>query len=804
MSRHNEWAAASVVQIAAHVTCYHCGQACQDELLHKDGKDFCCYGCQTVYDILNDNDLCEYYSYEANPGIAGGKIAADAFAYLDEKSVRDRVLLFQSQNFAKVELYVPAIHCISCLWLLENLQKLRKGVLRSQVNFARKVVTIEYDPALVSLSAVAGTMASIGYAPVITLDEKKEKKNTHSLVAKVSVAGFCFGNIMLLSFPEYLGISASEDNLRQLFSYLNIALSVPVLFFSAQDYFRNTWTSIRQRQINIDVPIAVGLAALFFRSTYDVLFHVGPGYFDSFSGLVFFLLIGRWFQDKTYENLAFDRDYTSYFPLAIHKKTGDDWKPVVVYELEKDDYIKVRNLEIVPADAVLLSDQAFVDYSFVTGESKPVKVRSGELVYAGGRVLGEPVQMQVQKKTSQSHLTSLWNNVVFQKQKESSYKRIIDKAARGFTWFVLAFALATTLYWYQVDASKVWLILTSVLIVACPCALALAAPFTYGNMLRVFGRNGFYLKNADVIERMASVDAVVFDKTGTLTQGACTVVFAGIANAEEMACIKSLASCSTHPLSEVIDKSISSPHNYPVKHLIERVGKGIEGEVQGMNVKMGSASFMNAKASDDQTSSYVFVSINEVSRGYFTITAHVRSGIKEALHRLAHLPLALLSGDNDSDRFRMQGIFPKEAAMKFNQSPHDKMAYIQTLQDSGNHVMMLGDGLNDAGALKQSEVGIAVSDSTGVFTPACDGILQGEQISKLDLFVQLAKKSTLILKIAFAISFCYNIVALSFAVTGYLTPLVAAILMPVSSISVVGFSSLAVKMAAYSTFKKAR
>jgi P-type Cu+ transporter len=688
------------------------------------------------------------------------------------------------------------------LWLLENLQKIKKGVLRSQVNFSRKLVTIEYNPAFIALSTIAGSMASIGYAPVITLDEKKEKKNSHSLIAKVSVAGFCFGNIMLLSFPEYLGLNSSEYFLQQLFSYFNITLSVPVLLFCAQDYFLNTWTSIRQRQINIDVPIAVGLAALFFRSIYDVLFHISPGYFDSFSGLVFFLLVGRWFQNKTYENLSFDRDYTSYFPLAIHKKIGDDWKPVIVYELEKDDFIKVRNLEIVPTDALLLSDQAFIDYSFVTGESKPVKVRSGELIYAGGRLLGEPVQLHVQKKTSQSQLTNLWNNTIFQKPKESSYKRIIDRAARGFTWFVLVFAAVTALYWYQADASRVWLILTSVLIVACPCALALAAPFTYGNMLRVFGKHGFYLKNADVIERMASVNALVFDKTGTLTQGASTVTFTGIVSVKEMAYVRSLAACSAHPLSELIVKNISISQKYSVKHLVERLGKGIEGEVEGMSIKMGSADFINAKALQDQTSSYIYVSINDVNRGYFTITTQVRKGIKKLLYRLTHLPLTLLSGDNESDRARMQKIFPETSSLLFSQSPYDKMAYVQGLKDSGKQVMMLGDGLNDAGALKQSDVGIAVSDQTGVFTPACDGILQGEQVSKLDVFLQLAAKSTMILKIAFTISFCYNVIALGFAVTGHLTPLVAAILMPVSSITVVGFSSIAVNLFAHYTFKK--
>ncbi len=791
-----------VSKITEQAACYHCGQDCKEDNLLKDGKNFCCYGCQTVYDILSENDLCEYYSYDAKPGASLKNLAVSDFSYLDEKSVRDKLLIFQSDTFCKVEFYVPAIHCISCLWLLENLQRLQKGVIRSQVNFARKRVTIEFNPAVVSLSAIAASMTSVGYAPLVNLEEKTTKKETHPLIAKLSVAGFAFGNVMLLSFPEYLGLDGTEQQLQQLFSYLNIALSIPVLLYSSQDYFKNTWTSIQQKQINIDVPIAVGLAALFFRSTYDVLFHVGPGYFDSFSGLVFFLLIGRWFQDKTYESLAFDRDYKSYFPLAIQKQVGEDWKPVVVYELAPGDVIRVRNMEVVPTDAKLISDQAYIDYSFVTGESKPVKVHEGDLVYAGGRLIGEPVILQVEKKTSQSHLTSLWNNAVFQKPKESRYRKIIDQAAKGFTWFVLAFSIVSGVYWYYADPSKMWLILTSVLIVACPCALALAAPFTYGNMLRVFGRHGFYLKNADVIERMAGIDALVFDKTGTITQGAATVIFTGHLSQHEFSCVKSLAASSTHPLSELIVKHISGHAQWPVKNLIERAGKGIEGEVACLPIKIGSVNFVGANTLEDQTSSHVFVSINGEVKGHFTISTALRSGIKDTLTQMSGVPVAMLSGDNESDRDRMQTVFADNATLRFHQTPQDKMTFIQDWKEEGKQVMMLGDGLNDAGALKQSDVGIAVSDNTGVFTPACDGIIQGSELRRLNLYLRLARASTVILKIAFGISFFYNIISLGFAVTGYLTPLVAAILMPVSSISVVGFSSIAVGLVSRSILKK--
>jgi hypothetical protein len=271
------------------------------------------------------------------------------------------------------------------------------------------------------------------------------------------------------------------------------------MLYSARDYFVNAWHTFTQRQINIDVPIAVGLLALFFRSAYDILTHTGPGYMDSLVGLVFFLLIGRWFQNKTYDSLAFDRDYKSYFPLAVMKWSGSGWVPVIVHDLQVGDQIRIRNLEIIPADSTMLSEKAFIDYSFVTGESKPVQVKLGDTVYAGGRLVGQPIELSVAKITSQSHLTRLWNNQIFQKPEESHYKKIIDRAARRFTWVVMGVAVVTAVVWYYLDPSQMWLVLTAVLMVACPCALALAAPFTYGNMLRVFGRHGFYLKNADVL-----------------------------------------------------------------------------------------------------------------------------------------------------------------------------------------------------------------------------------------------------------------------------------------------------------------
>lgn len=782
--------------------CFHCGQPCE-ESYWLEGKSFCCYGCKTVFEILNANDLCEYYAFDEKAGISIKDIHQESFTYLDEKSIRKKVLAFDSATFSKVTFFIPAIHCVSCIWLLENLQKINKAVLRSEVNFAQKIVTIEFNPQHIKLSTVAALLSSVGYVPQINLDQNTEKKAVDkSLVLKLAVAGFCFGNVMLFSFPEYLGIDQADHTLMRIFSWLNLALSVPVFLYSGFDYLRSALKSFKQKQINIDVPIAAGLIALFFRSCYDIISATGPGYLDSFTGLVFFLLIGRWFQSKTYESLAFDRDFSSYFPLAVNKLNGDEWKPVVIYDLQRGDEIRIRNMEIVPADSVLIDESAYIDYSFVTGESKPVLVKQAETVYAGGRLIGSPVRLIVEKQTSQSHLTSLWNHEAFKKISESKYQKIIDAAARKFTWVVMGIAVLTAVYWQMTRPAEMWLVLTSVLMVACPCALALAAPFTYGSMLRVFGKHQLYLKNADVIERMAAVDAVVFDKTGTITHGKLPEVsWVGEMEEDELAAVKLLTGSSAHPLSVLVHHHLKVQSVKSIENFKEIPGKGIEANVNGKSFKIGSASFVGFLEKINLEASRVFVSIDGEVKGYFSIRITVRKNLNDMLHRLGSTCKALLSGDNDADAISMRQLFSENVKLLFNQSPHDKLDYISNLQRNGQKVLMVGDGLNDSGAFKQSDVGLAVTDNTGIFSPACDGILHGEKMNDLDKFIGLAKSSSFILKSAFAISFLYNAIALSFAVTGNLTPLVAAILMPISSISVVSFSTLAVNYVAHQKLK---
>lgn len=781
--------------VEQEVKCRHCNLPCGEEPLWFDDEPFCCAGCKMVYEILKENDLCRYYHLSDAPGKKEEVVDQARYAGLDQPEIRKQLVDFDSPELTRVLFSVPAIHCVSCIWLLENLHRLCEPVLRSEVNFARKTVTIDFDPSRGSLTRVAQTLASIGYPPTINLKAGEGTRviKKDQLVYQLAIAGFCFGNIMLYSFPEYFGIERL-GTLRGIFFWLNAALAIPVVFYSARDYFISAWNSLLQRRINIDVPLALGIGSLFLRSAWEILSGYGPGYFDSLSGLVFFLLIGRWFQAKTYQSLAFDRDYRSYFPLAVLRWRDGDWKSAIVHDLQEGDTLRIRNNEIVPADAIMKSEEAWFDYSFVTGESRPVKVLVDGTVYAGGRVIGKPVDLVVVKKSSQSYLTSLWNDQSHKKENEGRYKLWIDRAAYYFTFVVLVVALATGVVWYLRDPSRAWLVFTSVLIVACPCALALSGPFTFGGMMRVFGRHGFYLKNAGVVERLATVNQVIFDKTGTITHGSRPKIdFSGILTRSLRAKIAAVVQTSAHPLSVAIAQFLAVPDPMSPSDVREFAGKGIQARLGDDIFKVGSASFAGCKEETIvRNTTTVYVTVNDEVVGSFHIENMIRSGLSTMIKRLHGKEVAVLSGDHGADRQLLRDALGPETPMFFGQSPYEKADFIRILQEKGRTVMMVGDGLNDAGALRECSVGVAVTDHTGFFTPATDAILLGSQLPLLDRFLSLSKTATRILVASFMLSFGYNVVGMTFAVSGMLTPLVAAILMPLSSISVVALATLSV------------
>jgi len=785
------------LQQANQSSCYHCGDACKKgTTLVYQNKPFCCEGCKTVFELLDENGMCSYYDFEKNPGITiKTRDFKNRFDFLNNPAVAEKLLDYADDKICKISFYIPAIHCTSCIWLLENLHKLEPGVLRSEVNFLKKTASFTYDPHLISLKKLVELISSIGYEPEITLEQTSGKKllADRSFIYKIGVAGFCFGNIMLFSFPEYFHLDdLINPGFRPFFGYLNLLLSIPVLFYSSSGYFISAYTGLKQRIVNIDVPLSLGIAVMFVRSSYEIISGTGAGFMDALAGLVFFLLIGKWFQNRSYKALSFERDYKSYFPLSVTRLENEEEVSCTIDSLREGDIILVRNNELIPADSILIDGYAHIDYSFVTGESHPVSKKSGDKLFAGGRQTGGIIRLQLLKTVSQSYLTSLWNHEVFQKESSLKLSSRTNEVSKYFTLVVLTIAVISAAYWLLVDSSKALNAFTAVLIITCPCALALTVPFTFGNSLRIMGRNHLYLKNADIIEEMAKIDVIVLDKTGTITQPESgKVIYEGeLLSEEEHSIIKTAVQSSTHPLSKRIDQFLVYEVLYPHPQVIEFPGQGLECK----GIKIGSYVFVTGQAQEENkefTSSDVHVSVNGQYKGRFRIENVYREGIKELAARLKkRYKIHILSGDHDGERNNLQSLFGSDTPLNFRQTPEMKLQYIQQLQKEGHHVMMLGDGLNDAGALKQSNVGFAVTGKNGTFFPACDGMLRSDSLSKLDALMHQAVKSMDTVRYSFIISFTYNVIGLSFAVRSVLQPVIAAVLMPVSSVSVIAFTVL--------------
>ena len=789
-------------QVIEEVKCYHCGDLCLTYDIIYNEKQFCCEGCKLVYEILQENNLCSYYDLNKSPGVSPAKDNIDEkYAYLDDEHVKAKLLTFTDARQSHITFYVPKIHCSSCIWLLENLNKLNDKIISVRVNFLKKEATIVFSTQL-SLKELVSLLAKIGYAPELNLNdvfkEKKQNPVSRDRLYRLGVAGFCFGNIMLLSFPEYLSHTGYiEVQYKNLFGYLNLLLALPVFFYSSKEFFVSAWNGLKQKLINIDFPIVLGLVVMFVRSSHEIITETGAGYMDSLAALIFLMLLGRIFHEKTFNHISFDRDYKSYFPIGITTIQNGAEKNISVSKLKTGDKILVRNMELVPADATLISGKALIDYSFVTGESEPVEIQSGQHIYAGGKQTGEAIELVVTRKVSQSHFNSLWNKQ--QDELKSDYFSLtINKISKSFTIIILAIAIASGIFWFGSDTLRAWNAFTAVLIIACPCALALSTPFTLGNALRILGKRKIYVKNGQTIEELSKINSIVFDKTGTITQADDMAVFYDekLLDYEDKIVLKSLVRQSSHPLSKIIYKLWEDLPVYKINKFKEIPGKGIEAVIENNIYKLGSAEFTETNSIHSLTSTEVYFKKNNTIICSFTFKSKYRKGFEELINKLnTNFNLSLISGDNNSEAKYLSSFFTDEQ-LHFKQLPDDKMNYIKAEQSKGNKVLMIGDGLNDASALLQSNVGMAVSDNLNNFSPASDVIIDGSKFTSLPNILKYAKVAYYIILASFVISFMYNIIGVGVAVQGILSPVFAAIFMPLSSITILLFTTGATTLAA--------
>lgn len=790
--------------IQQNTSCYHCGNDCGKHAIKAHDHQFCCQGCTSVYEILDRNNLCNYYNINNHPGLSQTTtINKNKFEYLDSQDVIKQLIKFSNNNTIHIQFYLPQMHCSSCVWLLEQLHNINNGIESCTVNFVNKEVFIIYDQSKTSLRKVVETLTSVGYEPYINLNSINTNytaPNNKKRILKIGVAGFCFANIMMLSFPDYLaGDYTIEPIIKNGLQIIAILLSIPVLLYAAQEFFTSAYYGIKNKFLNIDAPVAIAIVITFCRSIYEILTHQGNGYLDSMSGIVFFMLVGRWLQEKTYTSISFDRDYKSFFPVALQVVAEKKTKTTLLNDIKENDVVTIHHNEIIPIDGIVSKGNCLIDYSFVTGEQTPVKKEIGELVYAGGKQVNGKIELLVVKPVSQSYLTTLWNNEAF-KRKEKIEPNIFDNIAKYFTYIVLTIGICAAFYWFFNDNTTNMLnALTTVLIVACPCALLLASNFANGNVLRIFGANNFYVRDASVLLQLKKLSHIVFDKTGTLTESQNNAIeYDGkIINQVLEVEIASILNQSNHPHSKALIKFLNIENTINIEYYKEFEGQGIEAWINDQHIKIGSANFVNA-IKTKANASEVFVKVDHDIVGKFIIKNAYRKNIFNLLKALKQdYHISVISGDNNAEAKVLSSALHYNANLLFNQSPINKLEYIKKIQSNNNNIVaMVGDGLNDAGALKASNVGIAIADNNNNFTPACDAILQANSITKLNSFLQLAKANATIIFITFCISAVYNAIGLYYAVQGTLSPVIAAILMPASSITIIFCTYYLTKMMA--------
>ena len=776
------------------VKCYHCGTKTPVEESHQDIPVFCCAGCETVYQIIHEHQLDFFYTYYPQKGVAPKK--KKSYAFLADETLWAHWVQFKESGKVRVALSIPNIHCSACVWLLEHLHHIEEGVLHSHVNFSKRMLHVVFDESLCTLEKLALLLDRMGYPPDFSLGAQKKvrkQKSKQSLWLKIGIAGFAFGNTMFLALPTYFEKSEPWlDALRPWFDTLMFTLSIPVVFYAAQHYFVQSFKSIQQRIWSLDIPIALGISVLFLKSIHAAFIAHELPYFDSLTGLVFFLLLGQFMQQSVYASTDFEHEYASFFPLGVTLIRADKTETITSIEhIKKGDVMLLRPEEIIPVDGVIHQGEAHIDYSFVTGESKSVLKKKGEWVFAGGRIKERIAFVKAEKVMDESFLLQLWQQDLADKQ-QKEHPSFANKISYYFTPIILTISMISGGFWWFLDPSRAVEVVVAVLIVACPCALALSSPFIMGHMVRYFGKMGLLLKNNASIEKIVNTQHWVYDKTGTLTDAnQMKVEFYGSTSLSvaEKQIIRSMVYQSSHPLSKALFGHLHDvlwSRSLDCSHII---GKGIEVQVDSVKYKIGSAAFAQASRSQHSETA-IHINIGNRYRGYYYVRQQFRPHLSQLFHHAPVDALSIVSGDTAKDMEMLVCFISENTSMHFEQSPFDKVIYVKSLQEKGEKVLMLGDGLNDAGALIQSDAGIAVRDGTNMFTPRCDAILAAEQVVALPTFYWGMQKSIRLVYVSFIFSLIYNILGIGIAVSGNLTPIIAAILMPLSSMSVVGFAAL--------------
>ncbi|MCB2130138.1 MAG: cadmium-translocating P-type ATPase [Rhodobacteraceae bacterium] len=684
-------------------------------------------------------------------------------------------------------LSLPTAHCAACISDVERALAAMPGVNSARVNLTLKRVSVSASPEITA-DALIARLKSIGY-PAHELDPgllstTESDRRGRDLLMRLGVAGFAMMNIMLLSVAVWSGAEAAT---RDLFHWISAAIALPTLAFSGQPFFASAWASLRAGRLGMDVPISLALILASSISLYETFAHGDHAYFDAAVSLCFFLLAGRYldYRSRAAARSAAEELAALEVPRAT-RLTAEGENVVPVAELAVDDIVRVKPGARMPVDGVVTDGSSEIDRSLLTGETLPLWAGPGSTVSAGEVNLTGPLTLRVTAAGRDTSLHRMADLVAVAESARTRYTSLADRMARSYSPAVHILALGSFAVWLYLtaDLRLAVNIAAAVLIITCPCALALAVPAVVTSASGKLFRKGFLIKDGTALERLAEVDTVVFDKTGTLTMGAPAVTGLGGIAKGDLEIAAALAGASSHPLSRALAAALQADgiKAAALSDIRELPGYGVEGCLGGKTMRLGRAEWAGA-APVDSTATYLSKGGGDAIA--FTFTDSHRPGAATAVAKLkaAGKRVILMSGDNEAPvaiLARDLGIDDWRAA----QRPEDKAAAIAALQADGHHVLMVGDGLNDTAALVCANVSISPASALDAARVASDIVLLGNDLGSLPEAIRLAEKARLRIKQNFALSLGYNVLAVPVALLGLATPLIAALAMSTSSITV--------------------
>ncbi len=668
---------------------------------------------------------------------------------------------------------VPTVHCAACIGKIERGLGHINGVVSVRVNLSMKRLSITgpVDPDDI-LTAVEGLGFEVFALDSASLQVAQDSVG-RSLLTRMAVAGFAMMNVMLFSVAIWSG---ATDATRDLFHMISAAIALPVVLYSAQPFFRSAWSALRVSRLNMDVPISLAIILASAMSLFETMQGGAEAYFDAALSLTFFLLIGRYMDHRTRSAArSAARELTALEVHTAERLIGDDAQTVLVSNLEVDDIILVPTGARVPVDGVLLSADALMDRSVLTGESAAVTLNTGDILQAGEINLTAPLRLRALSVGADTSLRRMAALVETAENARNSYTALADRAAQIYAPAVHTLALLALVGWWAVtgDFRHALNIAIAVLIITCPCALGLAVPAVSTAAVSRLFNAGFLVRHATALERLAEVTRIVFDKTGTLTRP--TVQLPEDITTINKSIAKALAQTSFHPLSRALATALSDNPAAIVTDISEVAGQGVSGSYEGQTVQLGRGPWLNADHSG------LCLRVGDNSAIPLEVPEALRIGVADAIQEL-DLPCEIVTGDTNAPAQALAAQLSLPVIS--NATPETKIVRLDALSGAGERVLMIGDGLNDTAALAKAHASIAPSTALEASRNAADIVILKDSFADLPLVIRVARATRRLSQQNFAIAALYNCIAIPLALAGYATPLAAALAMSLSSLTV--------------------